>query len=90
MPLYFPRDEEEEDFALNELPDDIGMYSDLIFYEIQLRHADFDRPMSNWFDEGILCTALLERKEFSEIPPRLSTGSKHLTSFNKTTIVLCI
>lgn len=47
MPLYFPRDEEEEDFALNELPDDIGMYSDLIFYEIQLRRADFDRPMSN-------------------------------------------
>ena len=47
MPLYFPRDKEEEDFALNELPDDIGMYSDLIFYEIQLRCADFDRPMSN-------------------------------------------
>jgi len=24
MPLYFPRNKEEEDFALNELPDDIG------------------------------------------------------------------
>lgn len=24
MPFYFPRNKEEEDFALNELPDDIG------------------------------------------------------------------
>ena len=24
MPLYFPRNKEEEDFALNQLPDDIG------------------------------------------------------------------
>lgn len=24
MPLYFPRNKDEEDFALNELPDDIG------------------------------------------------------------------
>ena len=24
MPLYFPRNKEEEEFALNELPDDIG------------------------------------------------------------------
>lgn len=38
-------------------------YCDLIFYEIQLCRVDFDRPMSNWFEE---------RKEFSEIPPHLS------------------
>ena len=24
MPLYFPRNQEEEDFVVNELPDDIG------------------------------------------------------------------
>ena len=24
MPLYFPRNQEEEDYVVNELPDDIG------------------------------------------------------------------
>lgn len=41
MPLYFPRDEEEEDFALNELPDDIGNETgEPVIAERQIRIMD--------------------------------------------------
>lgn len=37
MPLYFPRNKEEEDFVLNELPDDIGTVNGVIFFSFRLQ-----------------------------------------------------
>ena len=34
MPLYFPRNKEEEEFALNELPDDIGETQSALYFVV--------------------------------------------------------